>query len=106
MPRKPKEYAFVMLGIKRNGRIVKNEEYQINELLEGGYAKSIPSEISGKFDVKFSLFNLIFKKKKIEERINDIAHIGFAIGKNNGILWVKKRMENLILKDDFGKKKR
>lgn len=105
--KKNKEENFVMLVKKKNGRIIKNEQYTVDEFLE----KIIPNvglNLDKKLNSDMSLFTRLFNfknyiniiNKRLEKTVNECE-----VDINNKILNTSKlNIIFLIEKDNFGKK--
>lgn len=98
---KMKNQMFVQLGLKKNGRIVKNEQYSLDEFLKlvTGYGSVTPEE------KKLSFFDRL-NKSKVERAILFAKMIGRSEGVTRGFDYMKDCIINLIKSDNFGKKKR
>ena len=95
-----------MLGERnKKGRIAKNESYSIEEFM-GKLAVTRNSEQT-RDKVKPTLFDKIFRLDKLlKEQAEYSYNDGYTQGYDRAIYNVESKINNLIDKDNFGRKKR
>jgi len=93
MRKKAKEEMFVQVGLRRNGRIVKNEQFSLEEFSERfPYERVTPVR-------EVSLFNRIFKGVKV-------LRTAFVMGYCGAMRDLITDIKSEINKDNFGRSKK
>ena len=92
---------FVQVGEKINGKIRKLEQYSIQEFIDNLTTRHNDVEE----DVKISIWDF-FDMKHLRYKINEIKNIAHRKGYSNAFIAVKEGINDLIDKDNFGKKKK
>jgi len=90
---KNKLQKFVQLGLRRNGRIVKNEQYSLEKFI----ALTTTYMPSGIFRIKPTLFNRLFRWRYL-------INVATAISTNSNNNNYRSKISRLIDKDNFGRK--
>ncbi len=97
-----KETKFIQVGLKRKGRIVKNEQYTI----AGFIALLDPCEIKSILPHPVTLFDRIFRPNRIYKENKSAFDRGVSVGWINAINRVELKISELIDSDKFGRKKK
>ncbi len=96
-----KETKFIQLGLKKNGRIVKNAQYIlegfIENILEMGVSKGVTPRIR---------FSDLFFPKRLSLKVGQIRDVGYRAGYNSALEDVEQDMSKLIDADEFGRNKK
>ncbi len=97
-----KEEKFIQIGLKRKGRIVKNEQYTIEE-----FRKLMGGELRDYKPIPFlSIWKRIFNPKGVIRVVRLARERGIQEGWNDAINHVVMRINHLINSDDFGRKRK
>ncbi len=65
---KSKEEKYIQIGIKKNGKIIKSEEYSIGDFF--GNIFTIPTVIVP--NIKITLLDMIFRRKTVNQYISNL----------------------------------
>jgi len=94
---------FLQLGLRRKGRIVKNEQYDITKLVYGVFDEYELKEIK---DIEQLTFWNRLNMKKCKDIMDKTQHKGFNMGYGMALRDIVEYFKQLIDKDEFGKKKK
>lgn len=100
-----KDGKFIQLGLKKKGRIVKNEQYGLKAFFADirEFFAQPTVEVA---EVLFLPFFTRLSQKKVAERMKYIGKLGYNNGWNQAIEAIESHCNGLIDKDEFGKKKK
>ena len=93
---------FVQLGLRRKGRIVKNESYTLAEFFNKVKTVAYNTAIALKMPGLFARFS----DKKMRRALVNAQDIGYGIGYEAAFKDMESSIKELIRNDKFGKKKK
>ena len=94
-----KEEKFIQIGIKKDGKVIKSEEYSIGDFFGNVY--TIPDITVP--DVKINLFNIIFKTKAINNYLMNLREELIKMNRATQESMMEKAIRITNMKE-FGKK--
>lgn len=95
---------YLQLVEKKNGKIVKNESYEIYDFFMQQGFNPLPS--SKTWLEEEGYFPLSFLQRLFKKNVNKVAKYAYERGYSMGVLEVQARMNRLIVTDSEGRKKK
>lgn len=99
MKTKSKEEKFIQIGIKKDGKVIKSEEYNIGDFFGNIYA--IPKIRVP--NVKITLFEMIFARKTVNQYITDLYESIAKMNRHTQEAMMTRAIQIINCKE-FGKK--
>lgn len=98
MTKKNNEVRFIQIGMKRNGKIVCNEEFELNKYFNE--TKLIEELVAEVKTIKLKWFDKVFKTKRYKHNVKVSHQLNGSLTTLNGV----QQAMNLVIDEDLENK--